>query len=154
MSNLGDIVKNDGWTPESIDLTAIDGIIKEARTMHDTQDIETAASLTTRLLTMADHLSDDIAKMNIYFTTARTKAKDLFNELANAAITEKSDAARSRVAESNTDFRKLRDEYKKAELLVGYLQLKYKELFALHYDFRDRTRRLSGLSTASNSGSG
>ncbi|MGH9426477.1 MAG: hypothetical protein ACRD2L_09265, partial [Terriglobia bacterium] len=60
----------------------------------------------------------------------------------------------ARVADADHAFRELRDEYKKAELLVGYLELKYRELFALHYDFRDRTRRLSGLSSAANAGSG
>ncbi|MGH9428315.1 MAG: hypothetical protein ACRD2L_18680, partial [Terriglobia bacterium] len=99
MSTLGDITKNDGsWTPESIDLLSVENIIKEAKQKHDTQDIEAAASLSTRLLTYADHLSDDLMKLKLYFTTTRLKAKDRFNDVAIGAITEKSDAARARVA--------------------------------------------------------
>jgi hypothetical protein len=154
MSTLGEQIKyEEKWNPESIDLTAVTAILKEVEARHDIQDATAAASLSTRLLIVADHLSGDMTKLKIYFTKTRCRAKDRFNDVKQSAIDEKSDAGKERVALCDVTFRGMRDEYKKAELLVTHLEIKYRELLAHHYDFRDAARRLSGLTLAGGGGS-
>lgn len=149
MSTLGEQIKYDGaWNPESINLKAVEDILNEVRVHHDVQDPSIADSLAKRLLITADHLSDDVTKVKIYYTRTRSKAKDRMNDVKQSAIDEKSDAGKERVALCDPTFRELRDEYKKAELLMTHLEIKYKELISFHYVFKDTAKRLAGLSYA------
>lgn len=142
-----------GWTPDKIDLTPLEAIIKEANTQHDTGSVAVADSLAKRLLLMADHISDDLTRSRIYASIIENQAADKLNDVAASAIDLKTDVAKKRVGERNPEYRSLRDESSKASLLVGYLEAKYKELFALHYDFRNTAKRLAELSMGGRSGS-
>ena len=152
MTTLGEQVGyNDKWSPLSIELDAVKKILDEVLQRHDVQDATIADSLSKRLLIVADHLSNDLTKIKIYYTSTRSKAKDRFNDVKQSAIDEKSDAGKERVALCDTAFRELRDEYKKAELLMSHLEIKYRELLSYHYSFKDTARRLSGLYQAGSS---
>lgn len=146
MTTLGEqIGYGDKWSPLSIDLEAVKKILEEVIQRNDVQDPNVADSLSKRLLIIADHLSDDLTRLKIYYTSTRSRAKDRFNDIKQSAIDEKSDAGKERVALCDANFRELRDEYKKAELLVEHLTIKYRELVSYHYSFKDTARRLSGL---------
>jgi hypothetical protein len=154
MSTLGqDIGYSDKWNPETIDLKVVQDILKEVGLRHDVSEPELADSLSKRLLIVADHLASDLTRLKLYYTAVRSKAKDRFNDVKQAAIDEKSDAGKERIALCDEKFRELRDEYKKAELLVGHLEIKYRELISYHYSFKDTARRLSGIRSATNGGS-
>lgn len=154
MSTLESLVGGmEKWSPLSIDLKQVDDIIKEVSTRSDVSDADIADSLSKRLLIAADHLADDITRLKVYFTTVRSRAKDRFNDVKQSAVDEKSDAGKERVALCDSKFRELRDEYKKAELLVTHLEIKYRQLVSYHYSFKDTARRLSNLKFATSSGS-
>lgn len=154
MSTLGHLI--DGmkdWTPLSIDLKLVDDVIKEVSTRSDVSDADIADSLSKRLLIVADHLSEDVTRLKLYYTSTRSRAKDRFNDVKHSAVDEKSDAGKERVALCDAKFRELRDEYKKADLLVTHLEIKYRQLVSYHYSFKDTARRLSNLKFATTSGS-
>lgn len=154
MTTLGEQIGfNDKWSPLSIDLDAVKKILEEVNSRHDVQDPTVADSLSKRILIIADHLSNDLTRTKLYYTTTRSKAKDRLNDVKQSAIEEKSDAGKERVALADPKFRELRDEYKKAELLMTHLEIKYKELISYHYSFKDTARRLSGLWQAGSSAS-
>lgn len=154
MHTLGEELNySENWTPLSINLKLVKDILNECVTKHDIQDAGEADSMAKRILIVADSLSDDLTKTNMYYVAIRSRAKDRFNDVKQSAIDEKSDAGKERIALCDVAFRSLRDEYKKAELLVTHLQIKYRELLSYHYSFKDTSRRLSGLKFATASGS-
>jgi len=154
MNTLGEQVGyGKEWSPLEIDLKLVNDILKEVIQKHDVQDPGVADSLSKRLLTVADHLSSDLTKLKIYYVSTRSRAKDRLNDVKNSCIDEKSDAGKERVALCDLEFRKQRDEYKKAELLMGHLEIKYRELMSFHYSFKDTARRLAGMNMATSGGS-
>lgn len=154
MNTLGEQVGyGKEWSPLEIDLKLVNDILKEVIQKHDVSAPEVADSLSKRLLTVADHLSDDLTKLKIHYVTTRSKAKDRLSDVKNSCIDEKSDAGKERVALCDLEFRKYRDEYKKAELLVDHLTIKYRELMGFHYSFKDTARRLAGMNMATSGGS-
>lgn len=154
MVTLGDeIGYSENWSPLDIDLKLVKDVLNEVNLKHDVDDAAVADALSKKVLVVADHLSSDLTRLRMFYTAIRSKAKDRLNDVKQSAIDEKSDAAKERVALCDPDFRKLRDEYKKAELLVSHLEIKYKELISYHYSFKDTARRLSGLKSATTGGS-
>ncbi|MGI0059774.1 MAG: hypothetical protein ACREBJ_08390 [Nitrosotalea sp.] len=154
MVTLGDeIGYGKDWSPLKIDIELVQKTIKEASALHEVDDPNTADAFSKKVLTVADHLSADLTRLRMYYTSLRSEAKDRFNDVKQSAVDEKSDAGKERVALCDTEFRRLRDEYKKAELLVSHLEIKYKELISYHYSFKETARRLSGLKSATGSGS-
>lgn len=154
MNTLGEeIGYSENWNPLDINLEVVKKMLNEVTQKHDIQDAGEADSLAKRILVTADSLANDLTKIRLYFVAIRTKAKDRFNDIKQSAIDEKSDAGKERVALCDPEFRKMRDEYKKAELLVTHLEIKYRELMSYHYSFKDTARRLAGLKFATASGS-
>ena len=154
MHTLNDeIGYNNAWSPLSIDLKLVADTLKEVAARHDVSDPETADSFSKRVLGVADHLLTDLTKLKLYYVDIRSKAKDRLNDVKCSAIDEKSEAGKERVALCDAEFKRLRDEYKKAEQLMIYLEIKYKELISYHYSFKDTARRLSGQKMATSGGS-
>ena len=141
------------WSPLDIDLKLISDTLKEVSVRHDVQDPDVADSFSKKVLGVADHLLTDLTKLKLYYVEMRSKAKDRLNDVKCSVIDEKSEAGKERVALCDPEFRKLRDEYKKAEQLMIYLEIKYKELISYHYSFKDTARRLGGLRAATTGGS-
>lgn len=141
------------WSPLEIDLKLISDTLKEVNMRHDVSDANVADSFSKKVLGVADHLLTDVTKLKLYYIASRSLAKDRLNDVKNSVIDEKSDAGKERVALCDPEFRKLRDEYKKAEQLVEYLEIKYKELISYHYSFKDTARRLGGQLNATSGGS-
>lgn len=145
MHTLNDeIGYNKEWSPLAIDLKLVSDTLKEVRLRHDVQDPDVADSFSKKVLGVADHLLTDLTKLKLYYVEMRSKAKDRLNDVKCSAIDEKSEAGKERVGLCDAEFKRLRDEYKKAEQLMVYLEIKYKELISYHYSFKDTARRLSG----------
>lgn len=154
MTTLGnELGFSENWSPLDINIESVKKMLAEVTQKHDVADPNEADSLSKRILAVADTLSTDLTKLRLYFVAIRTKAKDRFNDVKQSAIDEKSDAGKERVALCDVEFRKMRDEYKKAELLVTHLEIKFRELMSYHYSFKDTARRLSGLKFATSGSS-
>jgi hypothetical protein len=132
------------WSPLSIDLKLVSDTLKEVALRNDVADPDIADSFSKKVLAVADHLLSDLTRLKLYYVSTRSNAKDRLNDVKCSVIDEKSEAGKERVALCDTEFKRLRDEYKKAEQLMIYLEIKYKELISYHYSFKDTARRLSG----------